>query len=97
MQYKIFVVEDNVLYAQMLKKQLVDDGYQVKMFHNGRDFLAHLDENPDVVTLDYTLPDMTGFDVLNKIQKRKPDTNVIVISAQENINTAIDLMKIRGI
>ena len=93
MQYKIFVVEDNVLYAQMLKKQLVDDGYQVKMFHNGRDFLAHLDENPDVVTLDYTLPDMTGHDVLTKIQKRRPDTNVIVISAQENITTAIDLMK----
>ncbi len=94
MQYKIFVVEDNVLYAQILKKQLVDDGYQVKMFHNGRDFLANLDENPDVVTLDYTLPDMTGHDVLTKIQKRKPETNVIVISAQENINTAIDLMKI---
>ena len=63
------------------------------MFHNGRDFLASLDENPDVVTLDYTLPDMTGYDVLTKIQKRKPETNVIVISAQENITTAIDLMK----
>ena len=93
MRYKIFVVEDNVLYAQMIKKQLVDEGYQVKMFHNGRDFLANLDENPDVVTLDYTLPDMSGFDVLTKIQKRKPETNVIVISAQENITTAIDLMK----
>lgn len=94
MQYKIFVVEDNIIYAQILKKQLVDDGYQVKMFHNGRDFLAHLDENPDVVTLDYTLPDMTGHEVLTKIQKRKPETNVIIISAQENITTAIELMKI---
>ncbi len=92
-QYKIFVVEDNVLYAQILKKQLVDEGYIVKTFHNGRDFLANLDESPHVVTLDYTLPDMTGHDVLMKIQKRKPDTNVIVISAQENINTAIELMK----
>ncbi len=92
-QYKIFVVEDNVMYAQLLKKQLVDDGYQVKVFHNGRDFMASLDEKPDVVTLDYTLPDMTGYDVLKKIQKRMPGTNVIIISAQENINTAIDLMK----
>ena len=31
-QYKIFVVEDNILYAQILKKQLIDDGYQVKVF-----------------------------------------------------------------
>ncbi len=92
-QYKVFVVEDNVLYAQVLKKQLVDEGFYAKSFHNGRDFLANLDDNPDVVTLDYKLPDMTGQDVLTKIQKRKPDTNVIIISAQENINTAIELMK----
>ncbi len=92
-QYKIFVVEDNTLYAQILKKQLVDDGFNVKVFHNGRDFIASLDEKPDVVTLDYTLPDMTGYDVLQKIQKRMPGTNVIIISAQENINTSIDLMK----
>ena len=92
-QYKIFVVEDNILYAQILKKQLTDDGYHVKLFHNGRDFLASLDEKPDVVTLDYTLPDMTGYDVLKKIQRRMPGTNVIIISAQENITTAIDLMK----
>ena len=92
-QYKIFVVEDNILYAQILKKQLTDDGYYTKLFHNGRDFLASLDEKPDVVTLDYTLPDMTGYDVLKKIQRRMPGTNVIIISAQENITTAIDLMK----
>jgi len=92
-QYKIFVVEDNTLYAQILKKQLIDEGYHVKVFHNGRDFMASLDEKPDVVTLDYTLPDMTGHDVLKKIQRRMPGTNVIIISAQENINTAIDLMK----
>ncbi|HCE57415.1 MAG TPA: hypothetical protein DER09_06305, partial [Prolixibacteraceae bacterium] len=92
-QYKIFVVEDNTLYAQVLKKQLVEDGYSVKVFHNGRDFMASLDEKPDVVTLDYTLPDMTGYDVLKKIQRRMPGTTVIIISAQENINTAIDLMK----
>lgn len=92
-RYKVFVVEDNVLYAQILKKQLLEDGYQVRVFHNGRDFMANLMDKPDVVTLDYTLPDMTGHEVLTKIQKRMPSANVIIISAQENITTAIDLMK----
>ncbi len=92
-QYKVFIVEDNVLYARILKKQLLDDNYQVKVFHNGTDFIECLNEKPDVVTLDYTLPDMTGHHVLDKIQKELPSAHVIVISAQENITTAIDLMK----
>ena len=92
-QYKVFIVEDNILYARILKKQLVDDNYQVKVFHNGTDFIDCLGEKPDVITLDYTLPDMTGHDVLAKIQQRLPGAHVIVISAQENIDTAINLMK----
>jgi two-component system response regulator AtoC len=92
-KYKVFIVEDNVLYARILKKQLTDDNYQVKVFHNGTDFIECLNEKPDVVTLDYTLPDMTGKDVLERVQKDLPSAHVIVISAQENINTAIYLMK----
>ncbi|KJF45472.1 sigma-54-dependent transcriptional regulator [Draconibacterium sediminis] len=91
--YKVYIVEDNVLYARVLKKQLLDDQLQVKVFHNGTDFINAMNEKPDVVTLDYTLPDMTGKEVLAKIQEKIPDTHVIVISAQDDISTAIELMK----
>lgn len=91
--YKIFIVEDNELYAQVLKKQLISDQFQVKVFYNGKDCIANLGEKPDIVSLDYTLPDMTGHQVLKEIQQKLPDTHVIVISAQENITTAIELMK----
>src|SRR6056297_1652428 len=92
-RYKVFIVEDNKLYAQVLKKQLADQSYQVKVYYNGKDCIANLDSQPDVLTLDYTLPDMTGHEVLQEIQKKCPNTHVIIISAQESINTAIELMK----
>jgi DNA-binding NtrC family response regulator len=92
-RYKVFIVEDNKLYAQVLKKQLLDQQYQVKVFYNGKDCIAALDEKPDVITLDYTLPDMTGHEVLKAIQKKSSGSHVIIISAQESISTAIELMK----
>jgi two-component system, NtrC family, response regulator AtoC len=86
-------VEDNKLYARLLKKQLFDDQYRIKVFYNGRDCMSSLDELPDLITLDYTLPDVSGHEVLRTIRKKVPDARVIIISAQESINTAIELMK----
>jgi two-component system, NtrC family, response regulator AtoC len=92
-RYKLFIVEDNKLYARLLKKQLFDDQYRIKVFYNGRDCMSSLDELPDLITLDYTLPDVSGHEVLRTIRKKVPDARVIIISAQESINTAIELMK----
>ncbi len=91
--YQVFIVEDNLLYANILKRQLKENDFQVKVFETGRDCLDHLDENPDVVSLDYTLPDSNGKDILVEIKKRLPSTQVIIISAQDDINTAVELLK----
>ncbi len=92
--YKIFIVEDNKLYANVLKKQLSqNDSYLVKVFENGRDCIANLADNPDVITLDYTLPDMNGAEILAKVKENSPDSHVIIISGQNDINTAVGLLK----
>ena len=91
--YQIFIVEDNLLYANILKRQLKENDFQVKVFETGRDCLDHLDENPDVISLDYTLPDSNGKDILIEIKKRLPSAQVIIISAQDDINTAVELLK----
>ena len=80
-RYKIFVVEDNVLYAQVIKKQLLDHDYQVRVFYNGKDCIDSLADMPDLITLDYTLPDISGHEVLKEILRRLPDVHFIHISA----------------
>jgi two-component system, NtrC family, response regulator AtoC len=92
--YKIFIVEDNTLYAKVLKRQLSqNESYIVKIFETGRECLANLSDEPDVITLDYTLPDMNGADILQEIIKTLPKTHVIIISGQNDINTAVKLLK----
>ncbi len=91
--YRIFIVEDNALYAKVLKKQLDKEQFEVSIFLTGRDCLNHLDKSPDIVLLDYTLPDMYGNQVLKEIKERKPSVHVIIISGQNDIDTAVELLK----
>lgn len=68
--------------------------YQVKKFNSAKDFFAALHEKPNVISLDYSLPDATGEEILKKIKLESPDSKVIVISSQEDIKVAINLLKI---
>jgi DNA-binding NtrC family response regulator len=92
--YKIFVVEDDIWYSKYLNHQLsLNPEYEVKVFNDAKAFLAAMHELPDIITLDYNLPDMNGSEILKKIKSISPDTNVIIISGQEDIQTAINLLK----
>src|SRR5688572_2653931 len=91
---KIFILEDDVWYGSMLQHYLaLNPDYEVKRFHNCKDFINQLHERPDVVTLDYSMPDMDGSEVLKKIKEVDPGIQVIIISGQEDIKTAISLIK----
>ncbi len=92
--YKIFVVEDDLWYSKYLNHQLsLNPEYEVKVFNDAKSFLAAMHEMPDIITLDYNLPDMNGSEILKKIKSISSDTNVIIISGQEDIQTAINLLK----
>jgi two-component system response regulator AtoC len=91
---KIFVVEDNDWYNKLLVHTLsLNPDHDVKSFFNGRDFLDNLHESPDIVTLDYRLPDITGLELLKRIREVNSDLQVILISEQEDIDTVVSLLK----
>jgi two-component system, NtrC family, response regulator AtoC len=92
---KIFVVEDNEWYNKLLVYTLsLNLDFEVKSFFNARDFLNCLYESPDIVTLDYRLPDISGLEVLKRIRQENGDIQVILISEQEDINMVVTLLKL---
>lgn len=91
---KIFVVEDNEWYNRLLVHNLsLNPDYEVVSFFNGKDCLNRLNENPDIITLDYRLPDMTGYDILLKVKKENEDIEVVLISEQDDIGVVVELLK----
>ena len=92
---KIFIVEDDVWYSELLSYHLtLNPEYEVVCFHTGRECLSNLYLNPDVICLDYTLPDATGEEVLKKIKQLNPEVQIVMISGQEDVKTAVNLLKL---
>ncbi|MBL7923394.1 MAG: sigma-54-dependent Fis family transcriptional regulator [Bacteroidia bacterium] len=90
----IFVVEDDLWYGELLVHHLsLNPDNHVKRFENAAEVLAALPDQADVITLDYSLPDMRGDELLRKITSMLPEVAVIVISGQEDISTALNLLR----
>lgn len=92
--FKIFIVEDDPWYGELLKHHLsLNSDLEVFLFQSSRDCLANLYQKPDVFCVDYLLPDTNGEILLGQLLKWNPDTSVIIISAQDKISVAVDLLK----
>jgi DNA-binding NtrC family response regulator len=94
--HKIFVVEDNEWYRKLLVHLLsLNPDYEVSAYSEGKSLLKDLEqESPFLITMDYRLPGIEGEDLLRKIKDQHPNTIVIVISEQEDIETAVSLLKL---
>jgi DNA-binding NtrC family response regulator len=88
---RIFVVEDNEFFATLIKQKLEsNDQYEVTLFFNGDEFRKSLHLNPDMVVLDYNLPDTKGIDLLKEIKNFNEEIKTILISGQERLEVVIE-------
>ena len=92
--FKIFVVEDNEWYNRLLVHHLsLNPDYEIESFTTGKDCLNNLHKKPEVITLDYRLPDMQGLEVLKRIKAENEEIQVVLISEQNEIEVVVDLLK----
>lgn len=92
--FKIFIVEDDKWYGELLHHHLsLNPEYEIEIFDSGNDLIKNLYKKPSVITLDYSLPDIKGAVLLKRIKEHHPDIPVVMISGQEDISTAITLLK----
>lgn len=95
MATRILIVDDAVFMRTVLKKMLEEEGYDVVAeANNGKEAIARAKEcQPDVVTLDITMPEMDGVTALPEILKVSPETKVIMCSAMGQQPMVVEAIK----
>lgn len=87
---KILVVDDDSAICVVVSESLRRAGHVVKIAGSIADRAALLSTfHPDILVTDVKLPDGDGLDDVNRIIERWPDMRVIILSAQNTLNTAV--------
>ncbi|MFN0292456.1 sigma-54-dependent transcriptional regulator [Pedobacter helvus] len=91
---KIFLVEDDPFFGEAIKFHLtLNPDYDIKLFQTGKECLEKLYLKPDIICLDFGLPDISGDMLLKKILQVNNTIAVIMISGQEDIEVAVNCLK----
>lgn len=79
---RILVVDDVELNRSMLSRRLERRGYEVELAEGGAEALAMIDERAyDIVLLDIMMPEVSGYDVLEKVRQDKTPLELPIIMA----------------
>ncbi len=91
---KIFVVEDDQFLGSIIKNNLgkiEDTG--VHHFLTAQDCLDNLHLNPDIITIDFMLPDMNGLELMEKIRNFDDSIKCVIVSGQDKVEVVLDVYK----
>jgi DNA-binding response OmpR family regulator len=77
----ILVAEDDETSRELLKMLLVKEGYVVWLAENGQQALDLIEREPDVILLDWMMPQVSGLDVLKAIRAKGGFRYVIMVTA----------------
>jgi DNA-binding NtrC family response regulator len=94
MSEKILIADDEPSNRKILAQELVHRGFAVDTARGGREALAMIESAPpDLLILDYMMPDLSGLEVLKELRNKGNDTPVIMITAYGSVDRAVEAMK----
>lgn len=92
-EYKILIVDDVLSNVLLLKVLLTNEKYQIATASNGTEALAQVEkEHPDLILLDVMMPDLSGFEVCERL-KGNPVTAEIPVIFLTALNNTSDIVK----
>jgi DNA-binding NtrC family response regulator len=93
----IYAVDDDKTVLILLNVYIEKWGYKARLFNDAESCLKNIDEMPDLVLLDIMLPNKNGVQTLKEIKAKNSDIQVIMLSAQGNIDVVVESMKLGAV
>ncbi|MGQ1890401.1 sigma-54-dependent transcriptional regulator [Thermophagus sp. OGC60D27] len=91
---RVDIIEDDPVFNRIIEEIITKSGnHEINTYFNAISFLNQRSPSPDIVTLDLGLPDIHGSELMKKIKNLYPETEVIIISGQNKISLAVQLLK----
>ncbi|MEW5979837.1 MAG: sigma-54 dependent transcriptional regulator [Acidobacteriota bacterium] len=91
---KLLIAEDEKNFGLVLQKELSRRNYDVSLASDGRSALEFCNKvDYDVVVMDIMMPNLTGLEALKAIKETDPSPEVIILTGNATVETAIDAMK----
>jgi two-component system chemotaxis response regulator CheY len=80
---KVLIVDDAAFMRISIKNMLTKNGYEVvgEAENGAIGVQMYKDLKPDIVTMDITMPEMSGLEALKEIVKQDPKAKVVMVSA----------------
>jgi DNA-binding NtrC family response regulator len=95
MKRRILIVDDEEIVVRSCLRILSEDQYDIDVAHDGLEALVKVAEKDyDMLILDIMMPKMDGIEVLQRVKESHPDTDVIMITGLNEIDTAVKAMKL---
>jgi len=92
---KVFLLDDEDLIVSVLAKSLKSEGYEVYPETETDGVIEKIKSwDPDVLLMDIRMPDRNGIDILEEIKDNKIDTQVVMLTADDTVETAVKAMKL---
>ena len=94
--HKVLIVDDSKTSRSILRNILTENGYEVgaEAVNSQEGFDKYCEFNPDIVTLDITMPVMDGIETLVKIKEYDPQAKVIMVTAAGQKGKMLEAIKL---
>ena len=95
MKKRILIADDEEIVIQSCLRILSDEDYDIDTVPNGIEAIEMINKvDYDMLILDIMMPKMTGMEVLQRVKETHPDMDVIMITGLNEIDTAVQAMKL---